>query len=211
MKIVYYYRIIAILKQLEIDLKDKKLPLFDRTDLKVFNFDKHLYNPLIYTNKGMTSLSIKPIELNDGEKDFVEDLAKYLEEHHKKDEVYLLRNQSKTGLGFFTEGNFYPDFIMWIIKEGKQYISFIDPKGIRNSNPRNDPKMDLAIKIKDIQAKLGDINTVLNSFILSNTSLNTLNELHTNLTYQFFEDKNVLFQVERKSSYIGKMFDKILS
>lgn len=101
---------------------------------------------------------------------------------------------------------------MWIIKDGKQYISFIDPKGIRNSNPRNDPKMNLAITIKDTEAELGDTNTVLNSFILSNTSLSTLNELHTNLTHQFFENKNVLFQTgSHKNSYIGVMFDKILS
>ena len=70
--------------------------------------------------------------------------------------------------------------------------------------------MELATSIKDIEAELGDTNTVLNSFILSNTSLNILNELHTNLTYQFFEDKNVLFQVDRENTYIGTMFDKIL-
>nr|MBL0686768.1 hypothetical protein [Sulfurospirillum sp.] len=72
-------------------------------------------------------------------------------------------------------------------------------------------KMNLSITIKEIEGELGDTNTVLNSFILSNTSLSTLNELHSNLTYQFFEDKNVLFQVDRKSSYIKTMFDKILS
>ncbi len=99
---------------------------------------------------------------------------------------------------------------MWIKQDEKQYISFIDPKGIRNLNPKNDPKMDLATSIKKVEKELGDTNTVLNSFILSNTSLNTLNELHTNLSYQFFEDKNVLFQKDRKSSYVGVMFEKIL-
>ncbi len=172
-----------------------------------------LYNPLVFKDRGETALQIKPIELNDGEKDFVVDLDSYLKRNsstYEDTEIYLLRNQSKTGLGFFTEGNFYPDFIMWIKKDDKQYISFIDPKGIRNSNPRNDPKMELATSIKDIEGDLGDTNTVLNSFILSNTSLNTLNELHTNLTYQFFEDKNVLFQEDRKNTYIDTMFDRIL-
>jgi len=201
--------LIAILQGLETDLKNNKVPTFDRADFKVFNASKHLYNPLVYTNKGMTALSIKPVELNDGEKDFVDDLDKYIKTKEIKDEIYLLRNQSKTGLGFFTEGNFYPDFIMWIIKDDKQYISFIDPKGIRNLNPRNDPKMSLAENIKNIELQLGDKNTILNSFILSNTSLNTLNELHTNLTYDFFEERNVLFQLDRKSSYIERMFEKI--
>jgi len=144
----------------------------------------------------------------------VEDLGIYIRNNisqYKNAEIYLLRNQSKTGLGFFAEGNFYPDFIMWIIKDGMQYISFIDPKGVRNSNPKADPKMNLAVTIKDIENKLGDMNTVLNSFILSNTRLSVLNELHTSLTYEFFEDKNVLFQVDRKSTYIDKMFDKVLN
>ena len=196
-------------------IDDAELHLLSKRDFSAFRFDKHLYNPLVFKNKGETALSIKPIELNDGEKDFVEDLGVYIKrttDEYKDVEIYLLRNQSKTGLGFFTDGNFYPDFIMWIIKDSKQYISFIDPKGIRNSNPRNDPKMNLAITIKDIEAKLGDTNTVLNSFILSNTPLATLNELHTNLTHQFFENKNVLFQTRsHKNSYISVMFDKILS
>jgi hypothetical protein len=193
-------------------IDDAELHLLSKRDFSAFRFDKHLYNPLVFKNKGETALSIKPIELNDGEKNFVEDLGVYIKrttDEYKDVEIYLLRNQSKTGLGFFTEGNFYPDFIMWIIKDGKQYITFIDPKGIRNSNPRNDPKMELATSIKDIEAELGDTNTVLNSFILSNTSLSTLNELHTNLTHQFFENKNVLFQEDRKSSYIDTMFNKI--
>ncbi len=210
--------LIGRLKALETMLEsgfidDAELHLLSQRDFSAFKFDKHLYNPLVFKNKGETALSIKPIELNDGEKDFVEDLGLFIKrttDEYKDVEIYLLRNQSKTGLGFFTEGNFYPDFIMWIIKDGKQYISFIDPKGIRNSNPKNDSKMDLATTMKYIEKKLKDTNIVLNSFILSNTSLNTLNELHSNLTYQFFEDKNVLFQVDKKNSYIKTMFEKML-
>ena len=206
--------LIEILKQLKEELIAKKLPTFDRVDLKVFNFNQHLYNPLIYTNKGMTTLSIKPVELNNGEKDFIKDLDSYLKRNSSKYEnieIYLLRNQSKTGLGFFAEGNFYPDFIMWIKKDDKQYISFIDPKGIRNSNPTDDPKINLAITIKDIEANLGDTNTILNSFIVSNTTLSDINKLHTHFTYEFFENKNVLFQKDNNTTYVGKMFDKILN
>ncbi|NOQ31738.1 MAG: restriction endonuclease subunit R [Helicobacteraceae bacterium] len=185
----------------------------DLSYFKSFVSSKHLYNPLLF--KEQKKIKISPIELNKGEMNFVEDLELYLEKNratYENDELFLLRNKSKVGIGFFEDGGFYPDFIMWIKKDDKQYITFIDPKGIRNSNPRNDPKMELATSIKDIEAELGDTNTVLNSFILSNTSLSTLNELHTNLTHQFFENKNVLFQVgSHKNSYIGVMFDKILS
>ncbi|PHS57488.1 MAG: restriction endonuclease subunit R [Sulfurimonas sp.] len=207
-------RLEALRSMLESGVIDNaELHRLSKNDFKAFNFNKHLYNPLIYTNKGMTALSIKPVELNVGEKDFVEDLDSYLKRNSSKyenTEIYLLRNQSKTGLGFFTEGNFYPDFIMWIIENGKQYINFIDPKGIRNLNPKDDPKINLSLKIKDIEAKLGDTNIILNSYILSNTSLTILNELHTSLTYEYFETKNVLFQVDKKSTYIDSIFKKTL-
>ncbi len=194
-------------------INDAELHRLSKKDFKAFTFDKHLYNPLVFKDRGETALQIKPIELNDGEKDFVEDLDSYLKRNsstYEDTDIYLLRNQSKTGLGFFTEGNFYPDFIMWIKKDNKQYISFIDPKGIRNLNPKNDPKINLAIKIKEIETQLGNSDIILNSFILSNTSLDLLNEQHTDLTYEFFEDKNVFFQKDRKSSYIGKMFNSVI-
>ncbi len=188
-------------------IDDAELQRLSKQDFRLFSFEKHLYNPLIFKDKGETALQIKPTHLNDGERCFVDDLSDYLKSNSaefENTEIYLLRNQSKAGLGFFTEGNFYPDFMMWIIKGNKQYISFIDPKGIRNSNPKTDPKMNLSIKIKDVEKKLNDSDTILNSFILSNTSLNVLNALHTDLSYDFFEKKNVLFQ-ERKE-YIGTMF-----
>jgi len=194
-------------------INEEELKRISRRDFSSFSFDKHLYNPLLFKDKGVTALQISPVHLNEGEKAFVEDLDKYLnskKNEYENSEIFLLRNKSRTGLGFFTEGNFYPDFIMWIIKDEKQYISFIDPKGIRNLNPSTDPKMSLALKIKDIEKKIGDANVILNSFILSNTSLNTLNELHENLTYEFFENKNVLFQGDNRNSYISNMFDKTL-
>ena len=207
-------KFIEILQNLEKDLNDKKLPTFDkRADLKVFNFDNHLYNPLIYTNNGMTKLQIKPIELNDGEKDFVKDLKNYLNNSsfkYKDIDIFLLRNQSKTGLSFFTEGNFYPDFIMWIKKDAKQYISFIDPKGIRNLNLTNDPKINLSVKIKEIEKNLNDADVILNSFIVSNTPYKELLDLHSNITKTELEDKNVLFQKDDKDTYIGEIFYKTL-
>ena len=204
--------LIEILHRLEKDLINKKLPTFDRADLKVFNFNKHLYNPLIYTNKGMTALSIKPIELNNGEKDFVEDLDSYLKRNsstYEDTEIYLLRNQSKTGLGFFTEGNFYPDFIMWIIEDTKQYINFIDPKGLVNLNTKDDPKINLSTKIKEIEEKLNDEDIVLNSFIVSVTPYGVIKMLQDTLEQSELEDKNILFQQDDKNGYIGKIFSKL--
>lgn len=194
-------------------IDDAELHKLSKKDFKAFSFYKHLYNPLVFKDRGETALQIKPIELNEGEKDFVEDLDSFLKRNSAKyenTEIYLLRNQSKTGLGFFTEGNFYPDFIMWIKKDKKQYISFIDPKGIRNLNPSDDPKINLGIKIKEIEKNLGKTNIVLNSFIVSNTSFGDIVNLHTKISKIQLEEKNVLFQKDDKNSYIGKMFEKIL-
>jgi hypothetical protein len=205
--------LIEKLKRLQSELTDKRILTFDRADFKVFNFDKHLYNPLIFKNKGEKSLKVTPTHLNDGEKDFIDDLSNYLNqeiEKYKNIEIFLLRNQSKSGIGFFEDGGFYPDFIMWVIKGDKQYINFIDPKGIRNLNPKNDPKLNFSIKIKEIEKLLKNGDIILNSFIISNTTLSSLNKLHSDLTYNFFAEKNVIFQKDNKNNYIQKMFNEIL-
>ena len=62
---------------------------------------------------------MSPIPLDISEKQFLDDLITYIgrKPNNLDDkEVYVLRNQSKKGLGFFTDGNnFYPDFILWIV------------------------------------------------------------------------------------------------
>jgi hypothetical protein len=114
-------------------IDESLLKRVSKRDFSTFTFDKHLYNPLLFKDKGETALQIKPVQLNKGEKDFVNDLDKYLtvkKDEYQDCEIFLLRNQSKAGLGFFTEGNFYPDFIMWVVRDDKQFILFIDPKGM---------------------------------------------------------------------------------
>ena len=49
---------------------------------------------------------VTPVQLNEGERDFVKDLKQYYnsnQEYFTGKKVYLLRNQSKTGIGFLTE------------------------------------------------------------------------------------------------------------
>ena len=45
------------------------------------------------------------------------------------------------GVSFFQADNFHPDFILWIIADGRQYISFVDPKGISRMSGKNDSKI----------------------------------------------------------------------
>jgi hypothetical protein len=87
--------------------------------------------------------------------------------------LYLLRNKSKVGMGFFEAGNFYPDYILWIDTPEKQYISFIDPKGLMRIMPDN-PKIQFHKTIKDLERRLQDgckveKPMILNSFIMSAT------------------------------------------
>lgn len=95
------------------------------------DWTKHLFSPLI-SFEGDYGIKISPVQLNADEMIFVEDLKKYYEENtsfFNGKALYLLRNQSKgKGVGFFQEAGFFPDFILWLIKDNKQYITFIDPK-----------------------------------------------------------------------------------
>ena len=72
-------------------------------------------------------------------------------------------------MGFFVAGNFYPDYILWIDTPEKQYITFVDPKGLLRIMP-DDPKIEFYKTIKDLEKQLaptaGDKQIVLNSFIM---------------------------------------------
>ena len=101
----------------------------------LFLVDKDTNEPLI---------KISPVALNVGENTFVKHVRKYYNEHIedtlKGKDVYLLRNESRKGIGFFEASNFYPDFILWVNDGVKQHVTFIDPKGIRNLQGLKDPK-----------------------------------------------------------------------
>ena len=142
--------------------------------LIAFDFRSHLYAPLICLKTGGMKLSVSPVSLNEDEKRFVDQLRIYVEDNglvFEGKNLYLLRNKSKAGMGFFEAGNFYPDYVLWIDTPSVQYISFIDPKGLRHLQ-WTDPKIEFYAAIKELQARLqpsGDKRIVLNSFIMSGT------------------------------------------
>jgi hypothetical protein len=182
------------------------------SEIVAFDNILHLYKPLIYLGKNYNNLiqvSPQPIVLDASEKQFMDDLVTYTirkKEDLKDIEIHVLRNQSKKGLGFFTEGNnFYPDFILWILKGDKQYIKFIDPKGIRNSKGINDPKIQFHKVVKEkLQPQVVTANIELDSFIVSNTSFLEV-QWKGDISIEDFNDVNVYFQKENVSTYIGKI------
>lgn len=192
-------------------------------------FDKHLYIPLLYLmEKDMTGfrpyvdrfsgqpwLKISPVPLNDGERDFVKDLRTFCQNHVDDDilknrKLFLLRNQSKKGVGFFDGNGFYPDFILWVKEGRKQKVVFIDPKGIRNlDDGMKNPKIQLYARLRDvIMPQLRDKNLILDSYILSVTRYNQI-RWNAKPEKQTFIDNHVLFQKDG-DDYIGMMMENIL-
>lgn len=146
-------------------------------------FESHLYQPLLFDQADQPAPfrveSIKPKGLNDGERRFVKHLRLFVEDSYKKGEYadcefYLLRNSSvqSKGFGFYfsASGGFFPDFLLWIKrKSGEQFLSFIDPHGLRNEDAQfSSDKIQLH---QYLQTEFPEIKNVrLNSFILAPSS-----------------------------------------
>ncbi|MEX2523719.1 MAG: DEAD/DEAH box helicase family protein [Gammaproteobacteria bacterium] len=215
-----YYRVLVEKSQEEIiaklrDLKEKieagELDFWEFRGLEAMRFQQHLYQPLLHLTGSV--LEISPVPLNRGEWTFVKDLKEFYRDNgdfFNDKELYLLRNLSKgKGVGFFEAGNFHPDFILWLKLKDQQYVNFVDPKGVRNL-PWDDPKLNFCTTIKDIEGRLGDPNINLNSFIISNTPLNTM-KMQWRKEKEEMEKRHILFQTEDKETYIRSMMDRIVS
>ena len=202
--------IVAKLGELKSAIEKGDLKPWEFHGMKAIWFGQHLYQPLLYLDTN--TVEISPVPLNKGERQFVEDLKDFYDgnsDFFKKKELYLLRNLSKgRGVGFFEAGNFHPDFILWLLVDGKQHVVFVDPKGIRNIGP-NDPKIQFHKTIKEIEERLGDKNVNLHSFIVSNTSSPVMRMLW-NMDKAAMAANNILFQEEDKETYIGVLLGCIL-
>lgn len=184
-------------------------------------FSGHLYQPLLYLDKKSYAgesdnmIELKPVPLNKGERDFIEDIKAFYTssaDFFADKELYVLRNQSRKGIGFFESSNFYPDFIVWLVVGSKQYVTFVDPKGLRNLRGLEDEKINLHKTIREtIEPQLNDKDIVLNSFIISNTSFTEIDFWEKGITIEAFNDKHVFFQTEQKNMYIEKMLQRLTS
>lgn len=179
-------------------------------------FDRHLYYPLL-SIEGNVPLKMRPLAFEaPSEIEFVRDLEAFYGSPAGKAAIgnrslYLLRNADTKakGLGFALAGNFYPDFLLWLVDDstGQQWLNFIDPKGIRQIN-LTDPKFGLYQEVKVLQTKLADPKLVLNAFIVSRTKFADI--LNKNCTEQDLEDRHVLFMEHGEVSYLPKMFGRMV-
>ena len=182
---------------------------FSFENILAITFEPHLYQPLLYIRGDF--IEVKPVVLDaESEREFLFDLRKFYEKNRsffQDKELYLLRNLSRRGIGFFEQGNFYPDFILWVLFPDIQHVIFIDPKGLRNVEGPSDPKIQFYRTIKEIEDKLNDPQLSLHSFIVSSTLYNSIK--WWGLNKKELENCHIFFQKDDKETYIEKIFEKI--
>jgi len=179
-------------------------------ELPNVHFDRHLYQPLLIERGDR--IKSDPPGLNKSERDFVRDIRDYVRQEAGRSlatkEIFLLRNLSRgKGVGFFDNGGFYPDFIVWI-KEGEhQRIVFVEPHGmLMEKTYLNDDKARLHERLKALAeacgVRSGLKGITLDSFIVSATPYDTLHDHYDDGTWsrQKFADCHILFS-ERAGDY----------
>lgn len=120
-------------------------------------FDRHLYQPLL-VQKGNEGVKISPAPLEPSAENFVRKLKDWWKKQPAKwqgaNKLFLLRNLSRgSGVGFYEEEGFFPDFILWIVSGTKQRIVFVEPHGLLMDSPAS-LKVDLWKRIADYTAAI---------------------------------------------------------
>jgi hypothetical protein len=220
-----------LIKQIKELIKDlNKLYKQETEELPRVYMDEHLFLPiLVKSNKIDKSKEIDKITpegLVKSEEKFIRELRDYLRANKTKFkdyEIYILRNFSKSGVGFQLEWHqFFPDFIMWIKKVSNktdQTIVFIEPHGLEHADIDKDEKIQFAsstnpeaITIKKIEEEINKKekkNVRLEYFLLSATKYEDLRKSNINFpTKQELENKNILF-INDDSTWPEKLFEKL--
>lgn len=210
-----YEKKLKILQQLVESGKLGEAGQWNAGQMAAICFDRHLYYPL-FAIEGEVPLKMRPLAFDaPSEVQFVRDLEAFYRSSAGQQlignrSLYLLRNaDSKAkGLGFALAGNFYPDFLLWLVDDatGQQWLSFVDPKGLRQMN-LNDPKLGLYKEVKVLEEKLADPKLSLSAFIVSPTAFNKL--LNVSCEKAELEACNVLFMNDGGQVYLKKMFERI--
>ncbi|MEW6671828.1 MAG: DEAD/DEAH box helicase family protein [Thermodesulfobacteriota bacterium] len=206
-------QVIQQIKQIKKEIEQNKEYLRDFSspgDLKACKWNCHLYQPLFHVRRG-GKITIMPVALNESEYQFVMDLKGWCDQNRSKlqkegSEIFLLRNMSRgKGVGFFEAGGFHPDFILWVLKHGKQYVTFLEPHGLLHEGPGSE-KVKFHKTIKEVEKRLNDSEVILNSFILS---WSRFPQLKWDKSQQELEAMNVLFMTDDRDNYIRKLFAKL--
>ncbi|MGP3056688.1 DEAD/DEAH box helicase family protein [Serratia marcescens] len=222
---IEYFNKLNVLKNLVAEGNIGEASKWNASNMVAISFERHLYYPLLaLENKESLPLKMRPQSLDaPSEWNFVHSLQEFYNSQEGQDiigqrSIYLLRNASREdkGLSFALAGNFYPDFLLWLVddKTGKQWLSFVDPKGLRNLD-LTDPKLGLYKEVKKLERKLAEQSAlheselILNAFILSPTKFSELLNIGNQIQKTDLEDKNILFMEDGPKTYLKKLFSKI--
>ena len=217
-----YQAKLEVLKKLVADGQIGEASKWNAPHMVAISFDRHLYYPLLaLEDKDAVPLKLRPLAFDaPSEWEFVRNLEAFYNSSEGKEAIgarslYLLRNadREEKGLGFALAGNFYPDFLLWLVDDasGKQWLTFVDPKGLRNLDLSH-PKLGLYKEVKTLeatlaaQARAGEAPLVLNAFVLSPTKFADLLNVGDPTKKADLESCNVLFMEDGASVYLKKLF-----
>ena len=220
-----YQAKLEVLKKLVADGKIGEASKWNAPHMVAISFDRHLFYPLFSFeqdgDKDLVPLKLKPLGLGaPSEVTFVRDLEAFYNSSEGKEVIgprslYLLRNadREEKGLGFALAGNFYPDFLLWLVDDatGKQWLTFVDPKGLRNLDLSH-PKLGLYKEVKTLETTLAaqtkgdEAPLILNAFVLSPTKFSDLLNVGDPAQKQELESQHVLFMEDGASDYLKKLF-----
>ena len=166
------------------------------------HFCRHLYQPLLLAEAlKEKEIEASPPGLNKGEADFVEKLRRHVKSGGLAagEEIFLLRNQSRSGLGFHGEsGGAYPDFILWKRRGKKQRVIFVEPHGMTHARAyASDPNARLHEWLIPVNRKLAkqSPNVEMDSFVVSQTPFSDLQPAYGDGGWrpENFAAKHILF------------------
>ncbi|WP_322103967.1 DEAD/DEAH box helicase family protein [Paraburkholderia sp. J41] len=220
-----YQKKLEVLKKLVADGKIGEASKWNAPHIVAISFDRHLYYPLLaLEDKDAVPLKLRPLAFDaPSEWNFVRDLEAFYSSPDGKAAIgarslYLLRNADREdkGLGFALAGNFYPDFLLWLVDDatGKQWLTFVDPKGLRNLDLSH-PKLGLYKEVKTLeatlanQAKHDEPPLVLNAFVLSPTEFSELLNVGDTTKKEDLESRHVLFMEDGGGNYLKKLFSSL--
>lgn len=110
------------------------------------------------------------------------------------------------GLGFVGAGNFYPDFLLFLVNDatGQQWLSFVDP-GASTTPTSTTPSAEIIERQKEV----ADPHLILNAFILSYTPHCDLLSIGTAGSKAELEDHHVLFIDDGRDANLCKLSQRI--
>ncbi len=158
------------------------------TPLPRLHIERHLYSPLLLDPKdkayAVADLAVSPPGLSKNESELLERLwgfweTKRNDEPFKGVEIFLLRNQAKTGVGFFKQSGFYPDFLLWLRHKpsGRVHLRFLESHGMHHGGLETDgPKIDCLRELEAVSKRKEFVKAKfsMDGFILTTTPLNDI-------------------------------------